>query len=236
MNNRARLSSILDGPSIELPKNAFAFPAGTSEDAILMQSPKTPEPAAESTPTPPARSVITEPDFSGTPQPIGALAGQGDFPQCALGVFIDIQGFAGVVVEIVGQSIKVRPPEGITQRFNANRLRTLYAPTIRPEPAAMPRIADLPARVTAPKPAQAEPEAPARVYIVDPDFSSPVRVINDYASQSEFPRCAYGKHVDILGYTGVVVEILKGSLKIQSPTGITRSYNAEVLRKVYGKA
>ena len=200
-----------------------------------MQSPTTPEPATEATPAAPARMVITEPDFSGTAQPIGELAGRADFPQCALGAYIDIQGFAGVVVEIVGQSIKVRPPEGITQRFNANRLRTLHAPPVRPEPVATPLSVESPAPVASPEPAQDSPETPKRVYISDPDFASPVRVINDYASQADFPKCAYGKHVDILGYTGVVVEIVKGSLRIQSPSGITRSYNAEVLRKVYGK-
>ena len=65
------------------------------------------------------------------------------------------------------------------------------------------------------------------------DFSAPVRPIDDYAGQPDFPACAYGKHIDILGYTGVVVEIVKGSLKVQSQTGITRGYNGFVLRKLH---
>jgi hypothetical protein len=89
--------------------------------------------------------------------------------------------------------------------------------------------------------AQTVPASPAqacrtaRVYIADPDFTTPVRPINDYAGKPDFPKCAYGKHVQILDYTGVVVEIVQGSLKIQSATGTTRSYNSEVLKKLYGK-
>src|SRR5258708_3454315 len=92
----------------------------------------TPEPDNE--PKPPTRREMTRPDFSGTPQPVGEFAVRADFPECVLGLFIDIRGFAGVVVEIVNQSIKVRSPEGITQSFNAYRLKTLYAPPDRSEP------------------------------------------------------------------------------------------------------
>jgi hypothetical protein len=180
--------------------------------------------------------MISEPDFAGTPQPIDDFARRADFPQCALGAYIDIQGFAGVVVEIVKESIRVRPPQGMTQRFNANRLKTLYAPPVRPEPVAPALPADRAKSDPAPEPAPVKPAAPARDYIANPDFTAPVRPINDYASRPDFPRCAFGKHVDIQGYTGVVVEFVKGSLKIQSPTGITRSYNGEGLRKLYGQA
>jgi len=217
-----------------------------------MSSPTQSDPANETTPPSSTRTAITVPDFSGTPQPIGELAGRADFPQCAHGEYVDIQGFSGVVVEIIGSSIKVRPVEGITQRFNVHRLKTLYAPTvIRPEPemlpaTATPAVATVMARMersqivprTKPKPepdVEEEPAKPARVYIENPDFTAPVLLINEYARQPDFPKCAYGKHVDIEGYTGVVVEFVKGSLKIHSPAGITRSYNAEVLRKNYGK-
>ena len=54
-------------------------------------------------------------------------------------------------------------------------------------------------------------------------------------SQLNFPACTYGKHVDIQGYEGVVVEIAKGSLKIRSRAGNTRSYNAKVLKKIFGQ-
>jgi hypothetical protein len=182
------------------------------------------------------RRMVTEPDFTGTPQSIVEFVSRADFPHCLLGAHIDIQGFAGVVVEIVKESIRVRPPEGMTQRFNVNRLKTLYGPPVHAEPIPTTLNVDRANREIAPPPAQPVPDAPPRIYIAKPDFTAPVRPINDYASRADFPHCAYGKQVDILGYTGVVVEIVKGSLKIQSPAGITRSYNVEVLRKLHGKA
>ena len=190
-----------------------------------MQSPTPTDQDTEAAPPVPARKVITEPSFSGTPQPIGQWTERADFPQCALGAYVSIQGFAGVVVEIVNQSIKVLAPDGTMQRFNAYRLKTLFAPPDRSQPVVERR------------PAWDEPEpAPPRVHITDPDFTAPVRVIRAYTSRPDFPQCAYGKHVDIAGYSGVVVEIVNGSLKVQSPTGTIRSYNAGALKKIYGKA
>ena len=176
-----------------------------------MQSPMTSDPSDAATPPAPTGKEITEPDFSGTPQPIEVFSNRPNFPHCALGAYVDISGFAGVVVEIVKDSIKVRSPEGLTQRFNANRLKTLHAPPDRSEPAPMMRAGDSP-----------KPAAPPRVYIAEPDFTAPVRSINDYAARPDFPQCVYGKHVDIAGYVGVVVEIVNGSLKIQSQAGSTR--------------
>ena len=95
-----------------------------------------------------------------------------------------------------------------------------------------------PKPVAEPKPTRDEPadEPAPRVHITAPDFTAPVRAIRTYASQPDFPQCAYGQHVDIPGYSGVVVEIVKGSLKVQSPTGTIRSYNAEALKTLYGRA
>ncbi len=212
--------------------------SGEASDADWsMQTPETTSPDSESTPAAPARKVITEPDFSGTPTPIGQLTERPDFPQCAVGIHVSIHGFAGVVVEIVNQSLKVRSPEGISQRFNAYRLKTLFAPPDRTKPAPQTLSMERPKPAAASKPEAEEAEftEPVRVHITDPDFSAPVRAIRAYASQPEFPRCAYGKHVDIPGYAGVVVEIVKGSLKVQSPTGTIRSYNADTLKKLYGR-
>ncbi|MBI3412063.1 MAG: hypothetical protein HY301_01730 [Verrucomicrobia bacterium] len=200
-----------------------------------MPSPTSPDQANETTPAAPTRTVITEPDFSGEPQPIAALAVRADFPQCALGVHVDIRGFAGVVVEIINQSIVVRSSEGVTQRFNAGRLQTLCAPPAPIEAVPTTRNIDRPKPVFADEPARPKPEAPPRVFIAEPDFSAPARPINDYAGRPDFPKCAYGQHVDVAGYVGVVVEIVKGSLKIQSAAGTTRSYNGEALRKIYGR-
>jgi hypothetical protein len=198
-----------------------------------------PDPAAQVTePPPPAPrpKVIDRPDFSGSPRPISEFAGLSDFPHCMLGVYVDIRGFAGVVVEILHQSIRVRPPEGITQRYNANRLKALYAPPVHPEPAPSTRHADRVRPETVTDSAPPESSVPSRVYIANPDYSADVRPISEFVGQLDFPACAYGKHVDIQGYVGVVVEILKGSLKIRSREGTTRSYNAKVLIKIFGQA
>ena len=182
--------------------------------------------------------MITEPDFSGTPQPIGEWTERADFPRCALGAYVSIHGFEGVVVELINQSIKVLSPDGISQRFNANRLKTLFARPDRSMPVSEVLSSEFLDPVAQPTPARDEPETtpPARVYIADPDFSTPIRAIRAYASQPDFPQCAYGRHVDIPGYSGVVVEIVGGSLKVQSPTGTIRSYNGEALKKLYGRA
>ncbi len=203
-----------------------------------MQSPETTEQQTEAAPPAPAPKVITEPDFSGTPQPIGQWTERADFPHCALGAHVSIHGFTGVVVEIISQSLKVRSADGVTQRFNAYRLKTLFAPPDRTKPAPQTLSMERPKPVAEPRPVRDEPEpAPQpRGHITDPDFTAPVRAIRTYASQPGFPQSAYGQHVDIPGYQGVVVEIVKGSLKVQSPTGTIRSYNAEQLRKLYGKA
>ncbi|MEQ2007813.1 MAG: hypothetical protein ABMA26_13535 [Limisphaerales bacterium] len=203
-----------------------------------MQSPTTTEPETDDASPAPARKVITEPDFSGTPEPIGQWTERADFPQCALGAHVSIHGFTGVVVEIVNQSLRVRSPDGVSQRFNAYRLKTLFAPPDRTKPVAQPLSMERPKPVAERRPSrdEPEPEPPARVHITNPDFNQPVRAIRAFASQADFPQCAYGKHVDIPGYAGVVVEIVGGSLKVQSPTGTIRSYNAEALRKLYGKA
>jgi hypothetical protein len=200
---------------------------------------QSPNPAVQlNEPAPPASrpKIITTPDFSGSPRPISQVVCLADFPQCLLGVYVDIRGFAGVVVEIVNQSIVVRPPAGITQRYNANRLRTLYAPPVHPEPAPSTRRRDRPTPEPADDSAELAPTGPPRVYIAAPDFEAEVAPITDYANRPDFPGCAYGKHLDIQGYVGVVVEITKGSLKVRSQAGATRSYNAKVLAKLFGTA
>jgi hypothetical protein len=200
-----------------------------------MQSPETPDSSPEAPRVTP--KVIITPDFSGEPVPIGQFTERADYPQCTLGAHVSIHGFAGVVVEIVNQSLKVRSQDGITQRFNAYRLKTLFAPPDRTKPAPQTLSRERPKPVAAPRPALDEPEppAPVRRRITNPDFEQPVRAIRTFATQADFPECAYGKHVDIPGYAGVVVEIVKGSLRVQSPTGTIRSYNGEALKKLYGR-
>jgi hypothetical protein len=201
-----------------------------------MQSPETIDSSPEAPRVPP--KVITTPDFSGEPVPIGQFTERADYPQCTLGAHVSIHGFAGVVVELVNQSLKVRSQDGITQRFNAYRLKTLFAPPDRTKPVPQTfSMEQRPKPVAASRPALDEPEppAPVRRHITNPDFEQPVRAIRTFATQADFPECAYGKHVDIPGYAGVVVEIVKGSLRVQSPTGTIRGYNGEALKKLYGR-
>lgn len=173
---------------------------------------------------------------AGAPVPIGQLTESPEWPQNALGVFVSIHGFEGVVVDIIGQSLKVQSSERITQRFNANRLRTLFAPPDRSRP--VPSTTQPPP--PAPEPASAaeataEPAEPVRQYVEDPDFSQPMKAIRTFAAETDFPQCAYGRHVDISGFSGVVVEIVRGSLKVRAADGTLRSYNAVTLRKLYGR-
>lgn len=205
-----------------------------------MQSPMNPEPNHEAA-APVAKRVITEPDFSGEPVPIGQWTERENFPQCALGAYVSIHGFAGVVVEIINQSIRVVSPEGKSQRFNAYRLKTLFAPPDCSRPASPPPL-ESPKPLAAPRPTTTDdsgdepaPVVPERVFIANPDFTQPVRAIRTFASQPDFPQCAYGKHVEIPGYAGVVVEIGKGSLKVRSEQGTTRSFNADALKRLYGR-
>jgi hypothetical protein len=172
------------------------------------------------------------------PIPIGQLTERPDWPQCALGVFVSINGVEGVVSEIINQSIKVLTADRTTQRFNAGRLRTLFAPPERTKPPAIvpaPEETKVKARTLPPAETVAD-EPPRRNRITEPDFVAPLRPIRSYASQIDFPQCAFGKHVDIRGYSGVVIEIVDGSLKIQTQAGSVRSFNGAMLRKIYGQS
>src|SRR5256885_15578959 len=91
------------------------------------------------------KDTMTEPNFDRPPRAIAEFAGRPDFPQSTVGEFLDIGGYTGVVVEIVRDSIKVRSPEGATQRFNYHTLRRLYGPRIEPEPDLSREMAQAPA-------------------------------------------------------------------------------------------
>lgn len=205
-----------------------------------MRTPNSPD---VTLPTPPQADapsprLIPTPNFDAPALPIGEYASRPDFPLCTLDQHVDIGGYAGVVVEIVLHSIKVRAREGITQSFNFNRLRTLYGR--KPEVVDPPRKTERPP--VAPKPVvvdteedeEEEPEV-APEPAIRPDFSQPVRQIVEFVGRPDFPKCALGAHVEIGGYTGVVIEIVKHSLKVRSAGESTRSYNAATLRKIYGE-
>ena|SRR5579872_535508 len=185
----------------------------------LDQTPETPLPSDK-------KAVPAQPDFNHPVQLIAAFVARADFPQCALNEHVDIGGFAGIVVEIVKNSIKVRSLEGETMSYNFHVLRKLYGPHTPPEPVEATVIADLPAA----------PEKPLvkRNIIIDPNFDLPLKPVEEFVNRPDFPKCVFGEMLDLRGYTGVVVEIVNRSLKVRSREGSTRSYNADGLKKLYG--
>ena len=186
-------------------------------------------------PEPPSRKTADgEPDFDRPLKNISELLTVPDFPQSALGEHVDIGGYTGVVVDIVRQSLKVRSREGTTKSFNANGLRRIYGPPIRPEPfhEEIPDPVAAAPVVAAPNPAApALPPPPAQL---EPDFTRPVKKIEDLVSQPDYPQSLLSEHIQIADYTGVVVQIVMRSLKVRSSAGATRSYNADALKKLYG--
>ena len=171
---------------------------------------------------------MTELNFDRPPKPISELAGHPDFPHCAIGEFVDIGGFTGVVVEVLNNAIKVTAPEGFTRRFNHYRLRELYGPP-PPEPPPEPPALEPPA------PAEtSEAPVPKPLEIQDLNFDRAVRPIREFFGP-DYPQCVVGELVDIGGYVGVVVSVENESLKVRSRQGTSRKYNAAVLPNLYGK-
>jgi hypothetical protein len=138
---------------------------------------------------------------------------------------VDIKGNIGVVVEIVKNSMKVRSADGKTMSYNFNALRKLYGPPIAPTVAEVQQTP-----VTLPSPVPPK----KRNIIMTPNFNSPLVPIEELVQSTDFPTCAFGRFVDLHGYTGVVVEVVGPSLKVRSSEGSTSSYNTEALRKIYG--
>ena len=195
-----------------------------------MPSPMTTD-SIQKTPPTPQRGPVANPNFDSPPKAISVFVGRPDFPKCALGEHVDIGGTLGVIVDILNNSIKVRSREGATQSFNYNRLRTIYGP--RPEPTELkePEIISHQAEE-----AEAPAPRPRRDVIETPNFEAPVRPIGELILSPDFPKLAFGAHVDIGGYVGVVVEIVNQSLRVQSSSGTSRNYNAIGLRKIYGQS
>jgi hypothetical protein len=192
---------------------------------------------AEASPSATRRGPLAEPDFNRPVRLIADLLIEPEFPKSALGEFVDIGGYTGVVVDVVSQSLKVRSPEGVTKSFNAGGLRKLYGPRVLPEPIPMTIPPPPPPPTPTPRPRAAEPPPPPppkREVIIQPDFSKPVRKIAEFVGRSDYPKCVYGEHVEIAGFIGVVVEIVNRSLKVRSPAETTRSYNTDALRRLYG--
>lgn len=172
-----------------------------------------------------SHELTREPDFNAPVKPISEFVDRPDFPECTVGEHVDIGGYTGVVVAIVRQSMRVRSAEGNTQGFNSYTLRRLYGRP--PEPEIVGPTTSSPV-------APAEPAEPPRDVVAEPNFDQPIVPISNLIGGPAFPKSALGKHVDISGYTGVVVEILNDSLKVRSPQGTSRNYNIPILKKLHG--
>ena len=70
---------------------------------------------------------IENPDFSQDLKPISELIAQENFPAGALGRFVEVNGYSGVVVQILNHSLKIRSREGTSRRYNADTLRRLHS-------------------------------------------------------------------------------------------------------------
>lgn len=173
-------------------------------------------------------------------RPISDLVADPNFPQSALGQTVNVKGYIGVVAEVVKNSIKVRSAEGTSVSYNFHTLRKLYGPRVEPEP--LPASASpTPAKTIASDSSEASeaPEAPPpppRKIIENPNFDAPLVPIETLVQRSDFPACAFGAHIDLHNATGVVVELVNRSLKVRTPDGFTRSYNADGLRRLYAKS
>ena len=167
------------------------------------------------------------PDFSAPQQPITEFITRPDFPECLIGKHVMIGGYAGVTVAVVKHSIKVKSAEGFTRSFNVFGLQRIYGPA--PELDPPPPRAEVEPKKPAPK------AAPRPEVVAEPDFKQPVVPIAELVGRADFPRCALGRHVEIGGYAGVVVEVLNQSLKVRSLEGTSRSYNSLGLRHIYGR-
>ena len=216
------------------------------ETARLNSSPEATDSSIEIPPSPANLAEAVQADLTNSPQLIGEFAGRPDFPQCTIGAHVDIGGRTGIVIQVVGQSLKVKSPQGVVQSFNSQTLRKLYGPVIKPEIEARPKAEeasyDRPRVIQPPKTVitvteeeEVLPEVPLRMFVAEPDFDLPVKSITEFVDQPDFPKCAYGEHVEIAEFTGVVVEIVKQSLKVRAADGYLRSYNGPILRKLYGK-
>lgn len=213
-------------------------PLNMSSESLEPTANVTTSPAVEPANVPPAEATATA-------IPIGDLIAREDYPQCVVGQTVEIRGSVGLVVQLVGQSLKVRQTEGRMLSFNVHVLRKLYGPVLRNE-----EIANAPAQRRT-EPAAAKPEAlrrtpvepvaepepetakAARLVVVNPDFDAPLTPIATLLKQADFPKCALGLHVEIAEFTGVVVELVNQSLRVLSADGLRRSYNVPALRKLY---
>src|ERR1051326_5342923 len=140
-----------------------------------------------------------QPDFNRPLKRIAELVTDPEFPRSALGEFVDIGGYTGVIVDIVNQSVKVRSQEGVTKSFNAHGLRRIYGPVIHlPEPpiefsAPPPPATPGPRPIPRPPPPESPPPPP-KPPLIEPDFTRPIKPIAEYVGRPDYPQCVLGEH------------------------------------------
>lgn len=186
----------------------------------------------------PAAQPTEDPRYDGTPRPITEVVVEPDFPKSALGEYIEIGGLAGIVTEIVNQSLKIRSKDGVTQSYNGNVLKKLYAPAPRPTPPPEPeRESYRSATDDLDDEEQDEEHSTAEdddTQVAEAKFDGPALPIGDFVTQPDYPKCLVGVHVDIGGFTGVVVELADKTLRVKARHGSSQRFNANVLKRVYG--
>ena len=196
-----------------------------------MQLPnQTDEATLETVPPAETREPAVTPDFDTPLKPIADFVSRPDFPECVLGEHLDIGGYTGVVIAVVKQSIKVKSSEGALRSFKSYGLQRIYgrAPEIAPAVETPSPSFDVPKI-----PGESLKAAPVREIIEEPNFEQPVIAIAALLANPAFPKCAFGQHVEIGGYTGVVVELANQTLKVRSREGTSRNYNLVLLRNIY---
>jgi len=81
---------------------------------------------------------------------------------------------------------------------------------------------------------EAVPAIQTRELSAAPDFNAPVKPVADFVDRPDFPQCVLGEHLDLGGFTGVVVAVIKQSIKVRSADGATRSFKSYGLQRIYG--
>ncbi len=81
---------------------------------------------------------------------------------------------------------------------------------------------------------EAVPAIQTRELMAAPDFNTPLKPVADFVTRPDFPQCVLGEHLDLGGFTGVVVAVIKQSIKVRSADGATRSFKSYGLQRIYG--
>ena len=101
-------------------------PPPPEPEPMLRFAPEQPEPKKPAAVAAPVTHEIPNPNFDREPRPIREFVSRNDFPECILGEMVEINGYSGVVVEIIEKSLKVRSREGTSRKYNSDILRKLH--------------------------------------------------------------------------------------------------------------